>query len=53
MKSNERQASEHVEPLFAALGAEKTKRSGSLRWKLAWVVIGAVALTLLVWKQAF
>jgi hypothetical protein len=53
MEGNEREASEHVEPLFAALGAEKAKRSGSLRWKLAWVLIGAVALTMLVWEQAF
>ncbi len=53
MEDNEREAGEHVEPLFAALGAEKAKRGGSLRWKLVWVVIGAVALTLLVWKQAF
>jgi hypothetical protein len=52
-KNNEREAGEHVEPLFAAFGVEKSKRTGSLRWKLVWVVIGFVALSLLVWKQSF
>jgi hypothetical protein len=52
-KNNEREAGEHVEPLFAAFGVQKPKRGGSLRWKLVWVVIGFVALSLLVWKQSF
>jgi hypothetical protein len=43
----------HVEPLFAALGGDKKSRAGSLRWKLVWVVIAVVALTLLVVKQAY
>lgn len=42
---------EHVEPLFAALAS--TRRSGSSRWKIVWVVLALAALTLLVWKQAF
>lgn len=52
-KSDERDAGEHVEPLFAAFGVQKSKRAGSMRWKLVWVVIGFVALSLLVWKQSF
>ncbi len=43
----------HVEPLFAALGAEKKRNAGSLRWKLVWVVIAVGALTLLVVKQSY
>lgn len=48
---SKREKDEHVEPMFAALGARK--RDGSLRWKLVLVVIAVAALTALVLKQAF
>jgi hypothetical protein len=50
-ESNDRERHDHVEPLFAALRTEK--RAGSMGWKLVWVVVAVVALTLLVAKQAF
>lgn len=44
----------HVEPLFAALGDEPRQASSGVNgMKIVWVVLAAVVLAALVWKQAF